>query len=300
MKKLLFLLALPALLCCCSGRSGRQGAQEPADGAQNQVPSEPQNHAPAALSGADAEPASAVLPAVQAVPQANPPPAPFRIGDFDFASRSLVPSRYIAGEHNLDSAHAIYDHSRLFFLGFSEDGKLAFLKELELEGTGFVQAGFYIQDLVTDEIVCSVEEPDYTADDMSAALLAERRGADIDAALERFGIRPDACDFLPLPYAGGSKRLELRVRITDTGKLLHEMFRIIDYDCIAVDGSGQEKTITSKQSVAVENVYACGCIKSPFEDRLAIVIAEQTFGFEGYDLRYSVLGCSLDAGFGGR
>ena len=151
-----------------------------------------------------------------------------------------------------------------------------------------------MQDLVTDEILWKDSDNGLEDGTGGIAAFVDTRHENIDAALQKYGIKAGSCAFKELPYKDGSSRVDVRVTIRDTGKLMYDMLKVIDYDCIATDGKGREKTVCSKKEVAVEDVYVCGYIKNPFEGRLAIVIAEKVYGFEGCDLLYSIVGCRID------
>ncbi len=57
------------------------------------------------------------------------------------------------------------------------------------------------------------------------------------------------------------------------------------------------KTAKKSSDVKALAVYASGYFASPYEDRVAIVTAEERFVFEGTELFYSISGCSLKVGF---
>ena len=291
-KKLLPLLIAAAGLCACTARrSGTDTGTAAAADESTAVPVMAEATVPAAAEEPSVPDAA---PSTKAEPAAVPAP---RIQELNLDALRLKPSIYIAEANKLDGAHNVYDNSVLFPIGFSKDGKFACLSEVSLEGKGAVDPSFFIQDLVTDSIVCSIESPQPGSDDMDTAAFVQLMHEAIDAALAEFGIQQVPCTFLPFPCTGAGGTLDVRVEVSDTGKLLYDMFKIIDYTCIATDGSGRKKIITTKKDTALDDVYVCGYISNPFEDRIAVVLAEKAFGFEGCDLHYSVLGCSQSAGF---
>ncbi|MCR5763127.1 MAG: hypothetical protein K6G00_07080 [Treponema sp.] len=218
----------------------------------------------------------------------------FSIKDVDVSQLMVRPSVFVAEKNNLDPQHLVYDNASLYFIGFSESGHLAFMEFQVLEGKGSPESAFYIQDLVSDEIVLALKGSDNSGDGCDLDSLIEEYHEEIDAALVMYGIEAVPCQFKALPYDDGGSFIDIQVNVTDTGRLMYDMLKIINYECVASDGRKGSKTICLKKEVTVEDVYACGYIKSPLEDRLAVVIAEKVYGFEGCDLHYSVVGCRID------
>ena len=216
------------------------------------------------------------------------------IQDVDVSKLMVKPSVFVAEKNNLDSLHCVYDNTILYAIGFSEDGHFAFMEQQMLEGTGCSEASFYIQDLVSDEILVNLQGSGNDGDGSTVDSLIEEYHAEIDDALAQYDIAMVPCQFKELPYEDGESFADIQVSVTDTGRLMHEMFRIINYECVASDGKRGSKIVSAKKNVTVDDVYVCGYIKSPFEGRLAIVIAEKRFGFEGFDLHYSIVGCRID------
>ena len=57
------------------------------------------------------------------------------------------------------------------------------------------------------------------------------------------------------------------------------------------------KIINSAKDVLQQDVFVTGCFYSPFENRVAVVLANEVPGFEGTDIKYSISGCQLIIGF---
>ena len=188
--------------------------------------------------------------------------------------------------------------------GETNDGfDLAFLKELFLEGKGGIDLYFVVQDLVSDEILWELKAP--SDDDYEYAPgqgLHERFIADyesqINGKLAEYGITVSPCSYERLPYtAADGRTFSVSIDDHDTGKLMYDMFSVTSYSCIVTDGKGRSKKVIADKEFMGPEAFACGCIKSPYEDRLAIIVAEATFGFEGSDILFCIAGCDMKKGF---
>ena len=200
-----------------------------------------------------------------------------------------------------DSLNAsLHIMSDLYFIGFAPASKIALLSSQEKDGTGYRSITLYIQDLVTDEVLwalakTSEDNEDYYKKD-GAKEFIQNNAEEIDNTLKTYGIKIMTPLYAPLPYEKGDIYLEASANIAPHANL-EEIRPIIDYSIIAQNQKGQKKTIATQKDVYAYNVYVCGYIKSPYEERIALVLATESFGFEGSDMEYSILGCDAINGF---
>ncbi|MBQ6566728.1 MAG: hypothetical protein IJL80_06690, partial [Treponema sp.] len=221
------------------------------------------------------------------------------IAYFDFSAACIKPTCYLV-ERDSFLSRSYHDNSSLYLVGFSHDGKMAYLKEVELDGKGGTNLYFIVQDLVSDEILWQLQSPS----DDSYALgqnLLERfisdYGAQIDKKLSEHGIAISPCEYRSLPYGEGGLSVSAAIESHSTGKMMYDMFEIISYSCVVTDGRGRSKKVIENRELMGTEAFVCGCIKNPYEDRLAIVIAEATYGFEGCDILFRIAGCDMRKGF---
>ncbi len=222
------------------------------------------------------------------------------IASFDWNAARLQPSCYLEERDSFPSK-SYHDMSFLYFVGFSPDGKVAFLKQEEQDGKGSTDLYFIVQDLVSDEILWNLQSPTdesyWMGKDLMTLFLTDN-GKLIDQKLTEYGIRIAPCSYERLPYTGeNGERIDARIESEDTGKLYYDMFSIIHYSCIVSDASGRKKKVVTEKELPAAEAFVCGCVKSPYEDRLVLVIAEAVYGFEGCDLLYSLAGCDMKKGF---
>ena len=161
------------------------------------------------------------------------------------------------------------------------------------------------KDLISDKILFSVQsnnehdEQYYTEnyrDDDILVYFAMQNCTRIDDAIARYNINTVQCVFEKLPYKNGTDLLDARIAVTAVRE--DEIgFTERDYACIAKNALGAEKTVERRMNLRGGTAYVCGYLKNPYENRLALIIAEEQFGFEGFDVLYHIVGCDIESGF---
>ena len=77
-----------------------------------------------------------------------------KIEELNWDEAKVNPSQFIEKENF--SSGAIYNFSNLYFIGFSKDGKISYIENQLLEGRGIDMPIFFIQDLVSDDILVKI------------------------------------------------------------------------------------------------------------------------------------------------
>ena len=197
--------------------------------------------------------------------------------------------------------NGIYGFPDVRIWGWSTNGKIAYSIERNREGRGGMSIHFIIFDLVDDAIdfEITIDSDDYTIDGIdenTAEYLYALNKENILNAINENKIIDKENRYLPLP-----------ARIKNVDYVCHSK---IDYESepefydkikeysIIVNRNNKSKTVKTATNVEAIAVYICGYIKSPFEDRILIVTAEEKWGFEGSELYYYFVGCHLCASLG--
>lgn len=191
-------------------------------------------------------------------------------------------------------------------IGWSRDGKFAYLVEPPDEACGCYFAEIVIVDLSTDKIVWkerwdSSDLPKPEEDDLDA--LWKRKGKAYSAKLNQHRIEPISNEQLVHPT------------ISFDGDVLTPKvdIKIKTDDVYEVDGT-VTLTMTSQKHVSKvirRDVYKksdtngfrtaeiTGSLKSPFESRVAVIVVEVMRGWEGppHTTRIKVVGATLNSGF---
>ena len=222
------------------------------------------------------------------------------IAALDLAAARIEPSCYLEGRDSFLSK-SYHDASVLYLVGFSADGKIAFIRQEELDGKGGTDLYFVVQDLVSDELLWELQAPTdesyWLGKDLMTLFLSDNQAL-IDGKLASYGISIVTCPYERFPYkAADGRTFEARIESVDTGKLMYDMFSIIRYSCAVTDGKGRTKKVIADKEIAASEAFVCGCLKNPFENRLALVIAEAVYGFEGCDMKDRFAGCDMQKGF---
>ncbi len=227
----------------------------------------------------------------------------WNIQDYDLAKSKINPFRYAVDgdvEYGPENYYkTIYEYPEFYFIGMSKDSKAAYCTKRNVDGRGGSIVEFFIQDLVTDKIVWSdkldLEECD------GATILQEYIKSNykkINEQLYNARIVP-AVDldwsYEKLPVTYGGKKIKFTVNKELVGTE-YDFLSVIDYAITASDGN-KSKTVTSEKNVRAEDVYLCGFIKSPFENRIMLIFGEERYVFEGSEIYYKTCGCALNSGF---
>lgn len=196
------------------------------------------------------------------------------------------------------------------FYGWSRDSKIAYSIENEIPGRGGVLIRYFIQDLITDQILWQLDDDsndwNETAFSKSKSTEGEYsftlQGKKLADALKDHKIETGNYELKKLPIriiksATDRYEVEIETDILETGEKLYDMLKLIDYRIFAHKSNNRSKVILEKTGVVVENVYACGYYLSPYEERAVVVIGEESYVFEGNGINYEMVGCSLTAGF---
>lgn len=201
----------------------------------------------------------------------------------------------------------LYGFPTVRLWGWSEDGKAALSVTSEVNGRGGTVVYYVVQDMVSDEILWTLEDDTFNwenegADvegfepDRIAALSYERHRTAVDEALKRYAIQAETNPFLPFPMEWNEWTYTPKVSVV---KEKEPQFYddIASYTVSLARSNGKTKKIAFVDDTESRNVHVCGYSLSPFEDRIIVVVAEEQFVFEGTELFYSFVGCDLKKGF---
>ncbi|KXK01584.1 MAG: hypothetical protein UZ17_ACD001001810 [Acidobacteria bacterium OLB17] len=198
---------------------------------------------------------------------------------------------------------------RFYPIGFSRDGKFAFVHEPVDEACGCYFANVVVQDLVTDKVLWELKvsgDEGQSGDDAEIKdirSLWRLRSALINEKLNEYRIAAGRFALLPLKFRIGGKRFEIETGVVQSkdadgnsrseramidlrrGKAAVKRIATLVYDADAF-----------LQPLDVDTI---GAIKSPFEDRVAVLAVEVFRGYEGppHTARIKLIGASLTAGF---
>jgi hypothetical protein len=137
---------------------------------------------------------------------------------------------------------------------------------------------------------------DYGADEALHNLYSDR----ILNALKAHNIIVQRTEFSQLPIRKNDTVYNSRIINAEYKKDEYGFFdNLFTKYTVEVTAGDKKKTIGNFEPLTgmTGNVYVCGYILSPFENRALIVLAEESRGYEGNELRYRFSGCHLGVGF---
>jgi len=194
-----------------------------------------------------------------------------------------------------------YNHSDLRLWGWSRNSNVAYTikKNLDpMDGNIFTAVIFN----AVDDIVVwqdSLNSNDYKENEYNAAL-----NNFIKSFISRAGqngiefTQEGQADFKGLPVRHNNQVVNITVETGRRTDDWHEVYGDIGSYRIIAEKDGRRKTIHEKTlDRPVMDIITCGYFINPFDNRALIVIGEYELAFEGYDVKYVLIGCHLSTGF---
>ena len=196
------------------------------------------------------------------------------------------------------------ENNDIYILGWSKDGKMAYIENRSIEGRGGHDFYFIILDLVEDSVIYKQKKKWYDDDnygDTPEKALTFKQciilfSNEINKQLNNFKIIVQPCKFQTLPVMD-KKGNEVTFKI-DILKKDIDKFNLMQMSYkIYVFKNNKSKLVASVENKRSEYVKTTGFIKSPYEDRIALVVANAEYVFEGDEVFVNFYGCNLSVGF---
>jgi len=205
--------------------------------------------------------------------------------------------------------------AKLYPLGWSKDSKFAYIVVLPNEALDFRRAIFRIQDMITDKVIFEKKYGDQN--DKNALISAElkkfleSKKSDIVHYLSKYHINGynNKLHSFPIKYEKKLIDYELKTVHEINHDFLHQQFlsRVnVDLYSYSNTVDGQKKIATKTifdKKIDLKSLYygtmVVGYLKSPFEERIAIVVIYFRRGWEGspHVTSFELVGASLSKGF---
>ena len=213
--------------------------------------------------------------------------------------RYSVPSRQIEYEF-------FWNGSNYYPIGWSRDGNIAFREFREFDGIGGCLDQIHIQSMVTDKVIKTIDidefDPEISEDwdnhcNLDQTWQRERRS--ILKYLNRYEIQDNSFGFMNKSKQIMSNNRKYTIKLSQD---LLETYDGYNYEGqnrtsykLKVYLDGRSKTI-SKGIIHAHNIDYLGYYKSPFEERLVIVLQFQDVQGDEYSHNGGIItvGCHLD------
>ena len=196
------------------------------------------------------------------------------------------------------------ENNDIYILGWSKDGKMAYIENRSIEGGGGHDFYFIILDLVEDSVIYKQKKKWY--DDDNYGEIPEKAltfkqciilfSNEINKQLNNFKIIVQPCKFQTLPVMDKKDnevtfKIDILKKDFDKFNLMQMSYKIYGFK------NNKSKLVTSVENKRSEYVKTTGFIKSPYEDRIALVVANAEYVFEGDEVFVNFYGCNLSVGF---
>ncbi len=232
---------------------------------------------------------------------------------YSFADLSSV----YAGLPRVEELHIVTPDG-LFPVGWSADGKFAYVTQITSNFRPDVECRLVIQDMVTDKIVWDsgprsmmdlVESgktlPKLNGEPLSVQYFFSYYYDELASALSKAGIVPSAkADLFQFPCAVNAYTLDaavtVRSKTTDKDFGDERVYRSYDYELVMKHSVLGKKRIFSEKltNSYLFSVDPVGFFISPFEKRAAVVVAYYNWGLElEHSASYRVVGSLYESGF---
>lgn len=207
----------------------------------------------------------------------------------------------IPGLAEFEQPNATLIPGRLFPIGWSRDGKLAWVYEPPDEACGCYFFRLIVQDMVSDKVLWEYK---HDSEDLASpgslkdiGEVWQAKGPELEARLRSFGIERTGAVLQPL-----SPRLDAVFRTTALPEDRSRFgFAYLSSYEIEMRSSQGAKTIFKSGPLEPGplRVSSPGYFASPFEDRVAVIVQETWRGWEGppHTARFRLVGCHLKTGW---
>lgn len=200
---------------------------------------------------------------------------------------------------NHDDESFLYD--KFYPLGWSKDGFFAYITEVADEGSGYYFFKISIQNMINDKIEWEWE-PAYTEDGTIDAVWSENKKLIMNKLVEYNIIQSKDIVLGTKSFTYLNKQYNLKI-ITDTQENEGFGFEVIKSTTVNLT-SPQLGTKTIYENT--EDGYSmllgqiiAGYIQSPYEDRIAVILKNERWGYEGPPnlIYFTIIGSNLTESF---
>lgn len=196
------------------------------------------------------------------------------------------------------------ENNKIYVLGWSNDGKLAFIENRGIDGRGGHDLHFTIQDMIEDENVYYKKIKWYDDDNygenpelkQTFEECIRNNSKEFNSELKKYKINlnPVKVEIFPVIDKNGT---DIDFKIANTKEYIGEFsLPHMDYEIIAIKNN-KYKLLSKIENKMCDYVIPTAYIKSPYEDRIALIVANAEYVFEGREVFINFYGCNLNSGF---
>lgn len=202
----------------------------------------------------------------------------------------------------VDDMELMWD--KFYPIGWSKDGKFAYVIEPVDEATGFYFITIAIQDLNSDNVLWKFEytvKDEIEGKDLEATW--KEKYAEIKAKLNEFKIEQQK-DFQlgSTEFSVENNKFNLKVETNKTESEYFPGMEVLEKFAVKLSAStlGSKEIFSEKEENGVLiDALVVGQFKSPYENRIAVLVSTEQIGYEGPPnvITFKLVGANLDNGF---
>ncbi len=186
-------------------------------------------------------------------------------------------------------------------IGWSGDGKLAYIIEPADEACGCYFFELYIQDMKSDRLVYEFKHNDNGSGDNLSSVWDKNYELFKKELTKHKIIQKGSQKLQKRDFTINKQKYTAKIK-TQSKQDPDFSIELVKNTKVFISKNGKEKQVMDRKSDKhdlLENVTLSGVIASPFEERIAIVLQEENRGYEGPPnvLSIRLVGASLSKGF---
>jgi len=192
---------------------------------------------------------------------------------------------------------------KIYPIGWSNDSKFAYIVEPADEATGFYFINIIIQDLNNDKILWSfVYDTEDQIENKDLKATWKEQFELIKSKLDEHKIVQEKSFILEkLKFAVDNNNFEVKLTAKKGVSVDFAPMEVIEKYTLKITSALGQKQIFSKkeESSRMLDAKVLGVFKSPYENKIAVLVASENFGYEGPPnvVGITVVGANLDSGF---
>ena len=205
---------------------------------------------------------------------------------------------------DIEYPHIYQQNNNIYVLGWSRDGHLAFIENRSIDGRGGHDLHFTIQDMVEDVNVYYKKIKWYDDDNdgenpelaqtFKECILNNYNEFNNELTKYKIILNPVKVEWLPALDKNGNK---IDFQISNSKEYTGEFgLPHMDYDIIAIKNN-KFKLLSVIENKMCDYAMPTAYIKSPYEDRIALIVADEEYVYEGNEIFVNFYGCNVNIGF---
>lgn len=217
---------------------------------------------------------------------------------------SRITSVLVEETKNSGNLNIYQENNIIYVLGWSEDGKLASIENRGVDGRGGHDLYFIIQDMIEDENVYYKKIKWYDNDNYGENPELKKtfeecirnNSKEFNSELKKHKIilNPVKVEYFPVT---DKKGIVIDFKIANSKEYIGEFsLPHMDYEIVAIKNN-KYKLLSKIENKKCDYVIPTAYIKSPYEDRIALIVANAEYVYEGREVFVNFYGCNLSSGF---